>query len=292
MKRVGKGLPGTLRRISSIPRRYGVRAAKMQQRLRGMIDLLQSLEITPTIPITARTLERHPEFGSELRAVDSAVHGYHHVAYAEMTPTEQQRDLDSARQVFVRHGFPVRGFRAPYLSANGTTRELLSKAGFLYDSSEPRVMSAPDDPLMLRAQHLAALRYTDQDGSAHVTCRDGLVEIPVSLPDDEILVDGLGITSSETITRVFDRMFDVACTERSALVLQIHPERFPLFVDAVRHISRRAADSGAWKASLSEIADRTARAGESRKASFTLAVTGDLDAATLWDFASRLWERG
>jgi peptidoglycan/xylan/chitin deacetylase (PgdA/CDA1 family) len=258
-----------------------------------MIDLLQRLDITPTIPVAARTLERHPEFRLELEQVDPAIHGYRHVAYADMTRAEQEQDLHAARGVFKRHGLPVRGFRAPYLAANSTTRELLAKAGFLYDSSVACIATAAGDSLFHEAQRAAARRYAGVSvGTANVTVADGLVEIPVALPDDEILVDGLAITNPETLTRVMDRMLDAAYAQSSALVLQIHPERFPLFAIAIEHVSRRAAEFGAWRAPLSEIAHHAARAGVNGSSSFVFAVSGDLDAASLGDFASRLWEHG
>jgi peptidoglycan/xylan/chitin deacetylase (PgdA/CDA1 family) len=257
-----------------------------------MIGFLHQLDITPTIPITALTLERHPEFRTELGTVDPAVHGYCHVAYAAMTPGEQERDLDSARRVFASHGLPTRGFRAPYLAANETTRHLLSKAGFLYDSSTPRFVIPRDDELFVKAQRVAALRYGDAiEASIPVRVTDGVVELPVALPDDEILVDGLGVTSSATIARVLDRMVDTACEERFPLVLQMHPERFSLFAEALKRVAKRAADLGAWQATLSQIAGRTARAGSVGSSPFAFAITGDLDAATLWDFAPRLGGR-
>jgi polysaccharide deacetylase len=287
MRRAQKGVGGTLRRLSLIPRRYGLTSGRMRTRLRGMVDLLHHLDMTPTIPITAETLERHPELQSDLGTVDPAIHGYRHVAYASMSASEQRRDLDAARRVFARYGLPTHGFRAPYLAANETTRQLLSKAGFRYDSSTPHFVFPLGDDLSVEARRMAESRYgTGLLTPISVSVANGLVELPVALPDDEIIVDGLGVTNPETITRVFDRMLDSACVGRSPLILQIHPERFPLFADALRHVAQRAKDLGASRGCLSEIADRAVRYSADRS-SFFFAVTGDLDTATLWDFASR-----
>jgi hypothetical protein len=292
MRRADKGVAGTLRRLSLLPRRYGLTSARMRTRLRGMVDLLQRLDITPTVPITAETLNHHPELLSELGTVDPAVHGYRHVAYARMNAAEQERDLDAARNVFAKYGLPTRGFRAPYLAANETTRRLLSEAGFRYDSSTPRFVLPLGDDLSVEAQRLAASRYgAGSQTSISVSVANGLVEIPVALPDDEIIVDGLGVTNPVTIERMLGRMLDSSCVGRSPLILQIHPERFPLFADALRRVAKRADDLGAWSACLSEIADRASRHGADDRSSFIFAVTGDLDATTLWDFGARFWGR-
>ena len=290
MRRAEKGFFGMLRRAAVLPRRYGVSADKMCDRLRGMIDTLHRLEITPTIPITARILERHPDLRSELGAVDPAVHGYRHVAYARMSPSEQGRDLDAALRVFASHGLSARGFRAPYLRANEATRQLLRERGFLYDSSAASFALPNDDPVATEARRLAGVRYGDvQSGPSMQAFHEGLVELPVSLPDDELLVDGLGISSPEAIARIFGRLVDVANSRGSLLVLQVHPERFPLFADAITRVVRRATDLGAWRASLSEIAKRTVQGNYRSGSPFTIAITGDLDAVSLGDFASRLW---
>jgi hypothetical protein len=292
MRRTRKGVGGTIGRLTLLPRRYGFTTAKIRRRLRGMIELLQKIDMTPTIPITAQTLERHPELRLELETVDPAVHGYRHVAYASMSAAEQGRDLDAAKGVFVRHGLPTCGFRAPYLAANETTRQLLYQAGFVYDSSTPYFVALPGEDLMVEARRMAESRYGPAlQKSIPLRVASGLVELPVALPDDEILVDGLGVTNPETITRVLDRMLTTTSAERCPLVLQIHPERFSLFADAVRCVAKRAEDLGAWRASLSEIADRASRHGADGGPSFVFAVTGDLDATTLWDFGARFWRR-
>jgi polysaccharide deacetylase len=292
MTKPRKGIGGTVRRLSLLPRRYGITSAKMRKRLREMIDFLQRIDITPTIPITAETLENHPELRSELETIDPALHGYRHVAYASLSASEQGRDLDAARRVFESHGLTARGFRAPYLAANETTRRLLSRAGFLYDSSTPQFVASSGDDLLVRAQRMASARYGAAiPTSVPVRIANGLVELPVALPDDEILVDGLGVTNPETISRVLSRMLDATFRERSQLVLQIHPERFPMFAHALRLVAKRADDLGAWRGCLSEIARRASSHRTNGGSSFFFAVTGDLDAATLWDFSSRFLRR-
>lgn len=287
-----KGAFAKVRRVTLLPRRYGFSSDKLRSRLREMTSKLHRLEITPTIPVTGRTLECHPELRSELETVDPAIHGYRHVAYSSLSPHEQARDLDTARQVFTNHGLPVRGFRAPYLRANEATREILKERGFSYDSSAA-CLAVLDDALGGDARRLASLRYGElRNGPVFLPdLVNGLVELPVSLPDDEILVDGLGIVNSETIARILRRMVEAAYAQGSLLVLQIHPERFPIFADAVTRIGHLASDLGAWRATLSEIAERCVRDTFRREHPFVLAITGDVDAATLGDFASRLWGR-
>src|SRR6267143_2367396 len=120
--RPGKGFRGSARSASLLPRRYGLGPERLRSRLREMTAVLDRYEATPTLPVTANTLARHPGIAKELRSVDPAIHGYRHVAYSSLTEEQQARDLDAAVTVFRHHDLPARGFRAPYLAAGETTR--------------------------------------------------------------------------------------------------------------------------------------------------------------------------
>jgi len=290
----GKGIRGSVRRAGLLPMRYGVGAERIRARLREMTALLERWELTPTIPATAVALDRHPEILTEYASADPAIHGYHHVSYAGSPREAQARDLDAACDAFARHGLPTHGFRAPYLRADGTTRTLLRQRGFEYDSSAVWFALPVGHPATVKAMGLTKSRYGNvTTDPALPVLEDGLVELPVALPDDEILVDGLGIGSSATLGRVIGTMLEIALRSGALLVLQIHPERFHFFSDALEDLLRQAADAGAWMASLSEIANWTKAAG-GRKwpdgRSMGLAISGDLDAVALTDFGHRILE--
>lgn len=292
-ERAGKGFRGSIRRAAMLPERYSLGPSRIRSRLKEMTDCLRRWDMTPTIPATASSLDRHPEIVREIAGIDHAIHGYRHVAYANRPREEQAADLDRAMASFTRHGLRPRGFRAPYLSADETTLALLQERKFLFDSSEFRFLLPEDHPVANEAMRLATVRYHQiARGPILPEMRGSLAEIPVALPDDEILVDGLEISNPSTLTDVFMAMFRVARSSGSLLVLQVHPERFHLCLEAVRAVLTEATEAGAWKATLSEVAAWTRKHGQQAWPDgrpMAVSVSGDLDAVSLGDFTRRLW---
>lgn len=257
-----------------------------------MADCLSRWDAIPTIPATASALDRHPEIVREIAGIDHAIHGYRHLAYANHTREEQARDLDRAIASFTRYGLRSVGFRAPYLSADDTTITLLQERGFLFDSSECRFVLTSTHPVSEEAMRLATARYhTVGPGPIFPEARGSFASIPVSLPDDEILIDGLQISNPSTIAGVFMAMFREAQASGSLLVLQVHPERFHICLEAVKTVLTEATKAGAWKATISEVAAWTLKHRTGKWPGghpMAISVTGDLDAVSLGDFTRRL----
>ena len=88
-------------------------------------------------------------------------------------------------------------------------------------------------------------------------------------------------------------MADQARVSAGHLILQVHPERFHLFSDALRSVMEKVTEEGGWKASLAEVASwiLAGKGGPGHWPGgrpYALSVTGDLDAVSLADFASRV----
>jgi len=257
-----------------------------------MSAFLHRLEVVPTIAVTAVNLDLHPEIVPSLQDFDLAIHGHQHVAYSVKSPEQQAGDLDAALSTFRHYGISPLGFRAPYLRANGSTLDLLRSRGLLYDSSGSWLAIARGSRLNRRIARSAEARYGRLDSHVSLPQLSNLVELPVALPDDEILVDGLGIRRPSTLTRIYREMVHGCAETGSMLVVQVHPERFHLFADSVKEMVRFAADLGAWNAPLSGLAQWMRRNDNGQHwpqgHRFALAVTGDLDAVCLSDFVGRL----
>src|SRR5256885_16488183 len=106
--------------------------------------------------------------------------------------------------------------------------------------------------------------------------------MPVSLPDDEILVDGLGIHNATGLWHAFEAMMEMACSTRSHLVVQVHPERFHICEAALELLIEKTVDASGWLGPLSGAAGWAVRsAGGTRPGadghSVALSVAGDLD---------------
>lgn len=294
MSPASKGLSGILRRALLLPNRYGLSPDRLRSRLGEMQSFLQRWETVPTIPVTGILLDRYPDLPALLREVDVAIHGYRHVPYASIPAAERMADLDAACAAFDRHAVLTRGFRAPYLRSADDTIDALGRRGFLFDSSKPRFALPRGHPAYASSLQLATMRYGPGTPGVPDTQRNDLtVELPVALPDDEILIDGLGMSPS-SVHSAYQAMLDATAASGGSLVLQVHPERFPRCEEPLRNLLARATDMGAWKAPLAQIAkwildghDRERRWPQGKP--YAIAVTGDLDAMTLGDFASRIW---
>ena len=119
-----------------------------------------------------------------------------------------------------------------------------------------------------------------------------LIEIPVTVPDDEILIDRLGITSTQQLAEEFNAMIQSTEDSGGHLVFQLHPERFHIFGQALDNALKLAISKGAWIATLKDVAQWWTRRSdeESRwpdEYSFAITISGDIDAMTIGDFFMR-----
>jgi hypothetical protein len=81
-----------------------------------------------------------------------------------------------------------------------------------------------------------------------------IVEIPVSLPDDEIMLDRMGLDVS-CIGDVWAEMAGRALERKEMLILQLHPERILHLQGALKRVLDFACTGGAfWLARMQEIA--------------------------------------
>ena len=288
----GKSISGLLHRATLLPTRYGLRPEKVHARLRQMQAMLARSEVTPTIPVSAVTLERHPGITSVLRTVDVAIHGYRHVDYTTLTSAAQTRDLDTAFRVFRGRGFDPKGFRGPYLRASRDTMSLLASRGVIFDSTSTRLLLPERDSAFHLASAYAQQRYGPIPLGPAIPTGSKPIEIPVALPDDEILVDAMGLRAPMSLWRIYESMLATARGEGSLIVLMIHPERFGIVSDVLQLVLDRATDDGAWKASLTELSEWALKEGSGATkwpggSEYAVAVSGDLDAVSLTDFAWR-----
>ena len=295
VQRATKGLVETVRRAALLPIRYGLGSNRIGIRVERMVGLMDRWEARPTIPITASVLDRHAGVLTHLAGADLAIHGYRQRSYADLTFDEQASDVDQAISAFARHGLTTSGFRAPYLGTNAATYRLLRSRRFTYDSSRSTFFLSDKDPTSSDARFLATKRYGQLPQRRGVSDYLGLIQFSVALPDDEILVDGLGIRGTRALSRILLTMADQATASAEHLVLQVHPERFDILSGALEILLQEATDNGAWIPSLAEAAEwilsgRGASGRWPRGAPFAVSVTGDLDALSLADFGGRTRE--
>lgn len=295
----GKRWRGMARRAATLSRRYGITPARMERRLARLVHVLQEFDCPATFPTTAAALERHAKLFGRLRdeRIEFAAHGYSHVDHSALSLAAQRAQFARARRIFTRCGIEGCGFRAPYARANADTFAALRSTGWLYDSSEALAWTIGRET---EAYRHALKFYGARSASAHPALPrlvNGVVEIPFALPDDEALVERLAASPQE-MARIWISMLDETYVRRELLVLNLHPERLPLYEGALvallEHARRKT--ERVWFARLDEIArgwlERSDAPRESERwrggARSALCITGDIDALTLGDFALRI----
>jgi peptidoglycan/xylan/chitin deacetylase (PgdA/CDA1 family) len=267
-----KGPLALLNRMGMIVSRYGLTPTKMDQALAQFVRVLKQFDCGATFPVTAVAVERHPALLEKYQAqgIEFAVHGYVHVDYSQLAPEEQLDHLRRALGIFARAGIVATGFRSPYLSRETHLHAAIDSAGFSYVSNQPvlwDVLNAEDFSPPTYAGYKRATdfyqpwRAGERPSLPHLVNR--LVEIPVSLPDDEILVDRLGGKPNGLVKQTWQRILAQAHQQGELFTLQLHPERIARCADGLAETltMARTLTPSVWVARLSEIAawwrDRT-----------------------------------
>ena len=249
-------------RVLGLPGRFGLSTARMDQRLRAYLEVCGEFGVVPTLPMTAVVLDRHPEVIHRMLAehVEFAVHGLVHDDHLAASGSSQLTSVREAVETFHRHQVPVVGFRAPYLRADGRTRAAVRAAGLLYDSSQ--AVEFPVLPVSQRGAggtYARAIEFYRAHDSARVVTRprlmDGIVSIPVAVPDDEILVDRLRLPAHQQVL-AWDAILRTTHERNELFTLQLHPERLETCREALRVTLATAAGlpGGIWTAPLGEVA--------------------------------------
>lgn len=260
-----KGVGALWGRTHMIVRRYGLTPQKIQHILTRFVQVLAEFDCPATFPATAVAIQRNPNVLKlyQDQGIEFAVHGLAHVDYALLPLEEQIAHLHRARQVFSEAGLRATGFRSPYLSRNDSLYTALETVGFNYVSNQSMIWNVLDLqslPLETRQQYELALAfYQPCDAQNHLVLpciRGSLVEIPVSLPDDEILLDRLHGEGNSLVKRAWSRILAQTHRRGELFTIQLHPERIMQCADDLASVLRQARSlrPAVWCARLDEIA--------------------------------------
>jgi len=281
-----KGIKGTLKRMTKIITRYGFSSSKMAK------NLLQFSKASPVVtwPITAKTLERHYKNIPKTSNVEYAVHGYVHIDYSKLSAERQKKHLQKTLQISHAYNTNVYGFRAPYLQWNNSDNNILKSLGFLYNSSHSIHWDVVPEKYLNKSYDMALNAYAPMDGSKKLSLpsiRKGMVCIPVSLPDDEMLIDRLGIKDQNLLSNVWMKILEQTNERGELFVLQLHPERFRLANHALTNLIKAAKQKPIWVTALKDVAKwwkihSNDGWPENYKSAFC--ITGDIDVMSIWDY--------
>ena len=304
-----RGATGTLARTATVVSRFGATASAMARRLDRYESIASAYGVRPTWPTTACVLERHPELLRRYaeRGIELALHGLVHGDHAALDQRRQRETIARAIQIFERHGLRPSGFRGPYLRYNEATLEVLRALGLRYHSSQAFVfprLSPSGDANAASSYALALKLYAAVDArtvAVRPRLRDGLVDMPVAVPDDEILLDRLRL-AEPALSAEWLHILELTYLRGELFTVQLHPERIRELEQALGAVlaearRRRPAvyiarldELAEWWLRRSRFALAVTRAGEGRcrvrltaDADATLLVRGLAVARSPWD---------
>jgi peptidoglycan/xylan/chitin deacetylase (PgdA/CDA1 family) len=263
-----RGTSNFISRIGTIISRFGITSGKFAALLDRYSTLTMQAGCTATLPITAVILRRHPDLIHRFhqKGLEFAIHGYSHIDYRQLSVKEQIEDYRKAIEVFNSCHVAFTGFRAPYLRYNNDTLYALNSLQFPFDSSHSLYWNVMGKS---RCAGNNWQEYSNELGYYHSknaleylslpvysADRPYLVEIPVSLPDDESLVERLSITDDAGITRAWNAILEESHNRGELFTLQLHPERIGICGTAMSTVVRQARDlrPSVWITTLKEIA--------------------------------------
>jgi len=260
-----RGAGNLVRRSVQIATRFGPNPERMGGRFERFMDILDEYAIRPTFPITALPMSRNPSFAHRLieRGAELAVHAWSHIDLAALDLEGQRTHMGRAVELFRSSSVPFTGFRAPYLHWNEDTMRVVCVFQFRYSSNNTVWCDVLDTNSMTPQQKEGMQRgqafyqpVPVADFRVLPFRRDGFVEIPVSLPDDEIPLDRMYIHDAGYLSEMWRRILDTSYQRGELFTLQLHPERIDFFAGALRGllVDARSRKPSVWIATLDEIA--------------------------------------
>ena len=216
----------------SLLERYSLGPDKAIGRINDCVACLSDMGCAPTFFIPGIIVQRNPAFIRSLQAAGAeiAVHSFQHINLAELTTNEARAQLEKAAQTFDRLGIEMRGFRCPYL---GFTEELLNSLPsglFTYSSNQTifwNVIDQGDSENNGVFFNTLSKFYRAIDSSQMVCLprmRANMLEIPVCVPDDLQIRDGLQL-DQEGIVQMWKQILQQTYQRGELFSLIFHTEQ-------------------------------------------------------------------
>jgi peptidoglycan/xylan/chitin deacetylase (PgdA/CDA1 family) len=261
-----KGLHNFLRRLWTVFTRFGFSEKRTRRTLYAIINTVQSFNSGPTFFIPAVVLNRHPRLIAEIagHGAEIGIHGYVHNDYRYLTEAQQYQQTKDAISVFKRAQIPHAGFRNPYLGWNEASRRVFAALGLAYESNDAvlhDVLDLDQFSPMLRSGFQKSLSLFQAIPCTRYTLRPhlegGLLLIPTSLPDDEMLFDRLRVTDPAEVGRLWSSVMQRVYERGGIYTLNLHPERGILCKPALERLltTARSQPLPVWIARLGEVAE-------------------------------------
>jgi hypothetical protein len=219
------------KRAAVLLSRYGITPTKAEDRIETCVAMLRKYGCAPTFPTPGRVVHQYSSFIRHLQDVGAeiAVHSYDHVDLAACSPVEATEQLTRADQTFKRYGIEAYGFRCPYLRCTDALLDGLPQGLFGYSSNKAigweaiHFANTSDAGMVFDTIR----RFYQPKSALEAVCvpwtRTNMIEIPVCVPDDLQLHDGLQL-APEGVAQAWGQILDETHRRGELFNLLFHPE--------------------------------------------------------------------
>jgi peptidoglycan/xylan/chitin deacetylase (PgdA/CDA1 family) len=253
--------------------RYQLSPSRAIQRIDNCLDGLMDLGCSPTFPTPGIVLERYPDFLRRLQeaGAEIAVHGYQHVDLKTYPVNEACQQLLNAVRIFNNNGIKVHGFRCPYLGSSEELLDALPKGLFGYSSNKAifwNTLNLKDSIPVNNIFDTLRNLYGAEPSLNTINLpqnRPNMLEIPVTMPDDLELLDGLNFTPGE-VANTWGQILRQTHQRGELFTLMFHPELASLCEQPFYEVLNEAKLllPRVWVARLCDISEWWAEKGDFR----------------------------
>jgi peptidoglycan/xylan/chitin deacetylase (PgdA/CDA1 family) len=251
-------------RAKSLVQRYGISPEKAASRIVACVATLAEYGCAPTLATPGSIVRRHSAFIREVQAAGAeiAVHSYDHVDLAACRTEQAVSQLLRGWETFQHYGIEAHGFRCPYLSYTNSVFDALPKGLFDYSSNvSVRWDLSRDSASSVAGGFFDTVnQFYHPQSAAETVCvpytDSNVLEIPVCVPDDIQMHDGLGVESEgigtawiAALSHIYDR--------GELFTLLFHPELADCCEPAFRSLlpKARRLKPEVWIARLQDVSD-------------------------------------
>ncbi len=253
-----KGAKNFALRFISIAKRFGITPEKYAKNFEEFIKLQEKYKFKTTFPITAEIYQKYRQklfsYNNHFRFM---LHGLYHIDYTKISENRIKNHIEKGIEILKKYLNETEiGFRAPYLRYNEKVRNCLMEKNIPFDSSISIMIKTEKAPIDKKNKEIIQSLYNHLSWDKYPLLpmrSNGLIEIPVVLPDDEILIDRLYIKDIEKIKIIINEIYEKIKQREEMYIMQIHPERISFLKDAIISVLEKAEKDNFWITDLYEI---------------------------------------
>lgn len=232
-----RGARFILKRAQKLRERYDFNPGKAISRIQDCVDKLINFGCYPTFFVPGVVVKRNASFIHELqeKGCEIGVHGYQHIDMRSIPPQRANKQLEKSVDLFRKVDLQWDGFRCPYLSISDGLIQNLEPGLFNYSSNRAITWIDP-----VSNDHQKNLLFETIGGFYQPTLaqsslslpfyEETILEIPVSVPDDLQMRDGLDYTPEEILASLL-KTFKQIHQRGELFNLMFHPELASLLIE-------------------------------------------------------------